>query len=57
MGQKNIPNQISQPKDGISEESVTQTSIDTFERLPSEFTRPFFNHFCSESASIIFTVN
>lgn len=41
-----------QTQNGISEDTVTELTIDTFERLPSEFTKPSYDFFQSESTIV-----
>lgn len=40
-----IDNYPSQTQNGTSEDTVTELTIDTFEHLPSEFTKPFYDFF------------
>jgi len=37
---------------GTSEDTVTELTIDTFERLPSEFTKPSYDSYQSESTTV-----
>lgn len=48
MGEKTFKN-----LDDITEDTITQPVIDTFEHLPSEYTHPQFDYFHSETKFII----